>query len=651
MPEQASDSDRSRQRSDLESGPTPHPSSEGTRGRYLLLLSVGALGIVYGDIGTSPLYAFRESFHAAEGLAVNTESVFGILSLMFWALVLIVSIKYLIFVMRADNHGEGGILALTALLAPAHRTRPDRVKWFLILLGLFGTALLYGDGIITPAISVLSAVEGLEIAAPGLGDYVVPIAVAILIALFSIQRTGTARVGAIFGPVMIVWFGVLALLGAGYVIENPGVFGATNPLYAIDFVVGHPRAAFQALGAIFLVVTGSEALYADMGHFGRRPIRLGWYVVVFPALLVNYFGQGAMLIANPAAIDNPFFRMPPGWAVFPLVGLAMLATVIASQALISGAYSLTMQAVQLGYLPRLRVDHTSPREFGQIYIASINWALMVLCIGLVVAFRTSGNLAAAYGVAVTTTMVITTLLMYVVMRERWGWNRVVSMSLTAVFLVIDLAFFAANIVKIPDGGWFPLAVGAFVFTLLTTWKAGRRRLAKEIKRGELPVERFIGSIATHPQIRVPGTGVYMVPEPGTTPPALLANLRHNKVLHKTVVLVSVRTAGRPKVHRAQRVTLHPLGERFFQVVLLFGFMEEPNVPQELESIVDTELGIHSEETTYFLGRESVVHSPGGGWRGWRTGLFSFMYRNATSAGQYFGLDTNRVVELGARVKM
>jgi len=634
-----------------ESDPSHHPEPEGTRGRYLLLLSVGALGIVYGDIGTSPLYAFRESFHAAEGLAVNTESVFGILSLMFWALVLIVSIKYLIFVMRADNHGEGGILALTALIAPAHRTVPAKVKWFLILLGLFGTALLYGDGIITPAISVLSAVEGLEIAAPAFGDYVIPIAVVILIALFSVQRTGTARVGAIFGPVMIVWFSVLALLGAGYVIDNPGILGAMNPLHAVDFVLGHPRAAFQALGSIFLVVTGSEALYADMGHFGRRPIRLGWYVVVFPALLLNYFGQGAMLIANPAAIDNPFFRMPPGWAVLPLVVLAMLATVIASQALISGAYSLTMQAVQLGYLPRLHIDHTSPREFGQIYIASINWAMMVLCIGLVVAFRTSGNLAAAYGVAVTTTMVITTLLMYVVMRERWGWNRHISSSLTTVFLLVDLAFFAANIVKIPDGGWFPLAVGAFVFTLLTTWKAGKRRLAKEIKRGELPVERFIGSISTHPQIRVPGTAVYMFPQPGTTPPALLANLKHNKVLHKTVVLVSVRTAGRPKVHRAKRVTLHPLGEGFFQVVLLFGFMEDPNVPQELENIVDHDLGIHREETTYFLGRESVVNLAGGEMRGWRTGLFSFMYRNATSAGEYFGLDTNRVIELGARVKM
>ncbi|MEX0795693.1 MAG: potassium transporter Kup [Acidimicrobiia bacterium] len=651
MSNRASDAAGSPPGGDLESDLPHHPAPEGTRGRYLLLLSVGALGVVYGDIGTSPLYAFRESFHAAEGPAVNTESVFGILSLMFWALVLIVSIKYLVFVLRADNHGEGGILALTALIAPAHRSRPDRGKWFLILLGLFGTALLYGDGIITPAISVLSAVEGLEIAAPAFGDYVIPIAVAILIALFSVQRSGTAKVGAIFGPVMIVWFVVLALLGVGYVIDNPGILAAMNPLHAIDFVVGYPRASFQALGAIFLVVTGSEALYADMGHFGRRPIRLGWYAVVFPALLLNYFGQGAMLISNPAAIDNPFFRMPPGWAVLPLVVLAMFATVIASQALITGVYSLTMQAVQLGYLPRLRIDHTSPREFGQIYIASINWALMVLCIGLVIAFRTSGNLAAAYGVAVTTTMVITSLLLYVVMRERWRWSRLVAISLTAGFLMVDLAFFAANIVKVPDGGWFPLAVAAFVFTLLTTWKAGRQRLAKEIRRGELPVERFIGSIATHPQVRVPGTAVYMFPEPGTTPPALLANLRHNKVLHKTVVLVSVRTAGRPKVHRAKRVTLHNLGEGFFQVVLLFGFMDEPNVPRELENIVDAELGIHPEETTYFLGRESVVNIAGGEMRGWRTGLFWFMYRNATSAGQYFGLDTNRVVEIGARVRM
>ena len=630
----------------------PHSSADQGRGRYLLLLSLGALGIVYGDIGTSPLYAFRESFHAAGDLAVDTESVFGILSLMFWALVLIVSIKYLIFVMRADNHGEGGILALTALLVPPHKAKVQNGKRVLIMLGLFGTALLYGDGIITPAISVLSAVEGLEIAAPGLGDYVIPIAVGILIALFSIQRRGTATVGAIFGPVMIVWFAVLATLGAGYVIANPSILGAVSPIHALDFLVDTPTAAFHALGAVFLVVTGSEALYADMGHFGRRPIRLGWYAVVFPALLLNYFGQGALLIANPGAVDNPFFRMPPGWAVLPLVVLATMATVIASQALISGAYSLTMQAVQLGYLPRLKIDHTSPREYGQIYVSSINWALMISCVGLVVTFGSSSRLAAAYGVAVTTTMVITALLLYFVMRERWGWRKSTAVSLTAVFLLIDLAFFAANIVKVPVGGWFPLVVGVIVFTIMITWKSGKLRIARETRRGELPVERFIGSISTHPQTRVRGTAVYMFPEPGTTPPALLANLKHNGVLHETVVLVAVRTAGKPKVPQAKRATVHALGEGFFQVVLTFGFLEPPKVPQALENIVDHEFGVHHpEETTYFLGRESVVNLAEGEMRGWRTALFAFMYRNASSAGQYFGLESQRVVELGTRVRM
>lgn len=616
-----------------------------------MLTSVGALGIVYGDIGTSPLYAFRESFVAADGLGVDQESVFGILSLMFWSLILVVSIKYLVFVMRADNHGEGGILALTALIAPSRNARTDRLKWYLILLGLFGTALLYGDGMITPAISVLAAVEGLEIAAPGLHSYVVPIAVGILVALFSIQRRGTSTIGAIFGPVMILWFGVLAFLGLGYVVGHPSIFAATNPFFAIEFLFDDTRAAFQALGAVFLVVTGSEALYADMGHFGRRPIRLGWYVVVLPALLLNYFGQGALLIADPSAIDNPFFRMPPEWAVVPLVILATMATVIASQALISGVYSLTMQAVQLGYLPRMDIDHTSPREFGQIYIGAINWALMFACIGLVLAFQESTNLAAAYGVAVTTTMVITTLLMFVVMRERWEWSLPAALTLTLLFLVIDVAFFAANIVKVPAGGWFPLVVGGVVFTLMTTWKLGRRRLAKGTRRGELPVERFIGSIARHPQIRVPGTAVYMFPEPGATPPALLANLKHNGVLHATVVLVAVGTADVPKVPLARRLTVHALGEGFHQVVLLFGFMEEPNVPLALGNIVDHDLAVIPEQTTYFLGRDSVVNRPGEGVRGWRTALFALMYRNASSAGEYFGLDSSRVVELGTRVRM
>ncbi|MFQ5517375.1 MAG: potassium transporter Kup, partial [Acidimicrobiia bacterium] len=424
--------------------------------RYLLWMSVGALGVVYGDIGTSPLYALREAFAAAHGLAVTRSSVLGILSLVFWALTIIVSVKYLAVVMRADNHGEGGILALTAQVLPERRVNPTVARAGLILVGLFGTALLYGDGMITPAISVLSAVEGVEIATPALDSFVVPLAAVILVGLFSIQRRGTAVVGAIFGPVMIVWFFVLGLLGAAHIVDEPGVVSAVNPARALGFLGDHPRLGFLALGAIFLVVTGSEALYADMGHFGKRPIRLGWFTIVLPALFLNYFGQGALLIGEPEAISNPFYAMPPSWAVLPLVVLATMATVIASQALISGAYSLTMQAVQLGYLPRLRIDHTSPREFGQVYIGAVNWTLMVACVGLVVAFRTSSNLAAAYGVAVTTTMVITTILLYLVMRERWHWSLPAAVAVTGVFLFVDLAFFAANIIKVPAGGWFPL---------------------------------------------------------------------------------------------------------------------------------------------------------------------------------------------------
>jgi KUP system potassium uptake protein len=618
--------------------------------RYLLMLSVGALGVVYGDIGTSPLYAFRESFHVAENLAVTRASVLGILSLMFWALVLIVSVKYLIFVMRADNHGEGGILALTALIVPRRRQPTVGVRWALILLGLFGTALLYGDGIITPAISVLSAVEGVEIAAPALEPYVVPIAVAILIVLFSIQRAGTAVVGAIFGPVMIVWFAVLALLGGYHVLQDPGVVSAVNPAHGLRLIGDAPSQAFLALGSIFLVVTGAEALYADMGHFGKRPIRLGWYIVVFPALLLNYFGQGAMLMADPSAIDNPFFRMPPEWAVLPLVILATMATVIASQALISGVYSLTMQAVQLGYLPRFDIDHTSPREIGQIYVATINWVLAVACVGLVIAFRSSSNLAAAYGVAVTTTMVITTTLLYFVMRTRWNWSKPVAGSLTALFLIVDLAFFSANIVKVPAGGWFPLAVGLVLFLIMTTWKTGRRRLTAALKRGELPIERFIGSITTHPQVRVPGTAVYLFPDPGVTPPALLANLRHNEVLHETVVLVAVQTSSVPRVPQVKRATVHDLGEGFVQVVLHFGFMDAPDVPKALANIVDPEFGFDPDDATFFVGRETIINRSGGLGHA-RAGLFALMHRNASSPVQYFSLPPAQVIEIGKQIAL
>jgi KUP system potassium uptake protein len=624
-----------------------HPTKRGKR--YMLAMSVGALGIVYGDIGTSPLYAFRESFHAANGLPVDRANVFGVLSLMFWAMVLIVSVKYLIFVMSADNHGEGGILALTALIVPRRRSKQDRVHMVLILGGLFGTALLYGDGIITPAISVLSAVEGIGVATPALTRFVVPIAVVILIGLFSIQRAGTSKVGAIFGPVMIVWFSVLAILGGYHILQDPGILTAINPVHAAHFVAGNTRLAFLALGAIFLVVTGSEALYADMGHFGKRPIRIGWYSVVFPALLLNYFGQGAMLISNPSAIDNPFYRMSPEWAVLPMVVLATMATVIASQALISGAYSLTMQAVQLGYLPRFHIDHTSPRQFGQVYISTINWSLMVACVGLVIAFGTSSDLAAAYGVAVTTTMVITTILLFYVMRERWRWSRLVAVSLTTLFLAVDLSFFAANIVKVPAGGWFPLAVGGAVFILMLSWKRGRAEMSARLKRGQLPIERFIGSIIAHPQVRVPGTAVYLFPNPGATPPALLANLRHNEVIHETVVLVAVETASVPRMPQVQRATVHELGEGFVQVVLHFGFMDEPNVPRALSNIVDTEFGFDAEDATYFLGRETIINTENHGIARIKVGVFSLLHRNASTPVDYFDLPPDQVIEIGTQL--
>jgi KUP system potassium uptake protein len=593
----------------------------------------------------------RETFESPHHeLAFNEANILGVLSLITWSLIIVISIKYLLLVMRADNHGEGGIMALTALLLPGRKERSNGIRGILVLLGLFGTSLLYGDGVITPAISVLSAVEGLEVAAPALGPYVLPIAVIILLLLFTIQSQGTSTVGAIFGPVMIVWFTVLAVLGGYHVLQDPGILSAINPLHAARFIGDNPRLAFLALGAIFLVVTGSEALYADMGHFGKRPIRLGWYAVVFPALLLNYFGQGAMLISNPQAVDNPFFRMSPEWAVLPLVILATMATVIASQALISGAYSLTVQAVQLGYLPRFDVDHTSPREVGQIYVSVINWILMIACVGLVISFRSSTALAAAYGVAVTTTMVITTLLLYFVMRERWRWPRAKALSLTSLFLVVDLAFFSANIVKVPAGGWFPLVVGAVVFTIMTTWKSGRRQLTATLKRGELPIERFIGSIAAHPQLRVPGTAVYLFPDPGVTPPALLANLRHNEVLHETVVLVAVQTSNVPRVPQVRRATVHDLGEGFAQVVLHFGFMDEPDVPAALANIVDPEFGFDPEDATYFVGRETIINTSKGIQR-WRAALYALMHRNSSSAIQYFRLPPEGVIEIGKQVTL
>jgi KUP system potassium uptake protein len=614
--------------------------------RTSLVTLVATLGVVYGDIGTSPLYAFRESFAVAD-LEVTEASILGVLSLIFWALVLVVTVKYLTFVLRADNEGEGGILALVALIMA--ETAASKGRIVLIAVGLFGTALLYGDGMITPAISVLSAVEGLEVAVPSLEPWVLVVTVAILAILFTNQHRGTASLGALFGPIMVAWFGILALLGVNQIAQEPGVLRALSPLEFIDFVLDKPGFAFLALGGVFLVVTGSEALYADLGHFGKSPIRMGWLGYVFPALVLNYFGQGALLIREPEAIENPFYELAPGWGVLPLVVLATLATVIASQALISGAFSLTSQAIKLGYLPRLRIDHTSSHHEGQIYVPAVNWLLMIAAIGLVIGFRTSSNLAAAYGVGVATDMVITTLLLSLVMRDRWRWSARAVLTLTTSFLVVDLIFFGANITKIPAGGWFPIVIGLLGFLLMTTWSTGRRLVAEQLHQTSVPAAKFLESIGEHPPERVEGTGVYLFREAGITPPTLLTNLRHHEVLHQTIVLLSVEYTGRPHVPRAARASITNLGEGFFQVVFSYGFMDDPDVPSDLQNIVSTDFGFDPHHATYFLGKETVQATEIPGMQLWRERLFVFMHRNATNAADSFKLPADDTVEVGVQV--
>jgi len=627
------------------------PISSPANGRRLAVLSIAALGVVYGDIGTSPLYAVRESFHASYGLAVVSSNILGVLSLIFWSLILVISIKYLGVILRADNDGEGGILALASLVTPMQASA-DRRK-VLVVLGLFGAALLYGDGMITPAISVLSAVEGLQVATPVFERWVIPITVLILIALFAFQKRGTEGVGKVFGPVTLVWFLVLAALGLYQIAQEPSVLAAVLPTHAITFFIENGTRGFLVLGSVFLVVTGGEALYADMGHFGTRPIRLMWFAIALPALLLNYFGQGALLIRMPDAIVNPFYRMGPDWAAYPLVLLATAATVIASQAVISGSFSLAMQSVQLGYAPRLRIEHTSEEEFGQIYIPEVNWALMVACIGLVVSFGSSSALAAAYGVAVTTTMVITTVLFFVVARERWRWSMVAAGSLATLFLVVDLAFWAANLTKIPDGGWFPLVVAAVVFVLMTTWKAGRRVLAGRMKARELPLDDFLKSLEEHLPTRVPGTAVFMFKDATGTPRALLHNLKHNKVLHEHVVCLAVVTESVPYVSPRDRARCTPRGCGFYAVVLRYGFMEDVNVPLALRDLEGCdELRLKPMETTYFLGRETLVPGRNGsGMRRWRKHLFAFMSHNARPPAAYFRLPPSQVIEVGAQVQL
>ncbi|HEX9985504.1 MAG TPA: potassium transporter Kup [Thermoanaerobaculia bacterium] len=615
--------------------------------RYFYTLALGALGVVYGDIGTSPLYAFRECFSKEHHLPLTAPNILGILSLIFWSLVVIISIKYLVFVMRADNRGEGGILALMSLVEPKKSKR----RGVLIGLGLFGSALLYGDGVITPAISVLSAIEGLEVVTPVFTPYVIPITIAVIFALFAVQKSGTAKVGAIFGPVMIVWFLTLAVMGIYQIIHEPSVLKAVSPTYAFGFFAHNGVAGWLILGTVFLVVTGGEALYADMGHFGLAPIRRVWFLFVFPALLLNYFGQGSYLLHTPAGVKNPFFMMAPSWAIYPLIILSTVAASIASQAVISGAFSLTRQAVQLGYLPRMRIRHTSAREIGQIYIPSVNWMLMLAAIGLVVAFGSSSNLAAAYGVSVTTTMLITTLLLALIAKERWKWSMAAIVGLTIPFLIIDFAFFSSNIIKVPHGGWFPLLVAIVIYGLMTTWRAGRRILTKRLAQQTLSVDAFLRDLGNNRIPRVPGTAIFMSRSPEGIPTTLLHNIKHNKVVHQRVVLLTVEIEERSHLGPEERFEWESLQHGVYRLTLYFGFMEDPDIPAVLEKLPPEPVSFNPMATSYFLGRETLIPTKAPGMAIWREHLFAWMMRNSSSASQFFNLPANQVIELGAQVEL
>jgi KUP system potassium uptake protein len=635
------------------------------RGKALAALSFTALGVVYGDIGTSPLYALKECFSGLHSISPTRDNVIGVLSLVFWSLNFIVSFKYVSFVLRADNRGEGGILALLALVRPL--TQAKRTRMMLVTLGLFGAALLYGDGVITPAISVLGAVEGLSVATPAFDRWVWPLAAVILAALFAVQKRGTARIGRMFGPVMTLWFGSIALLGVRGILLEPEVLKAVNPWYAVEFFIRDGVQGFLILGSVVLVVTGAEALYADMGHFGRRPIRVAWFAVALPCLLLNYFGQSALLLVRPEASTNPFFSLVPAWGLYPMVAIATAAAIVASQALISGAFSLTRQAVQLGYSPRVTVIHTSQTEIGQIYIPEVNHALFVGCLALVLGFRTVNNLAAAYGIAVTGTMIITTLLFHTVACDRWHWPRWRARTLTALFLLVDAAFFSANLIKIEEGGWFPIVVALGIYVLMTTWSRGRARLAAIVRVNTLPLDLFLSDVARRRPQRVPGTAVFLTSDPNGAPPVLLHHLKHTKVLHEKVMLMSVVTEEIPTVDEEEKVECRELGEGFFQVIAHYGFMESPDIPAVLRTLGKASgdgrpAGIKATETSFFLGRETLIAThnsrtargaPNDGFGKmslWRKKLFILMTRNARSATAFFGLPPNRVVELGAQIQ-
>jgi KUP system potassium uptake protein len=612
-------------------------------------LILGALGVVYGDIGTSVLYALKEVF-AHGHIDVTPANVLGILSLMFWTLTIIVSIKYVALILRADNNGEGGLIAMLALASSAVRDKPKLRRWLLVL-GIFGTAIFYGDGVITPAISVLSAVEGLEVIDPAFKKYVIPISLAVITLLFWVQKHGTAVVGKAFGPICAVWFVAIALAGLPHIAETPAVLAAINPVHALSFVLAHPGLAFFMLGALVLCVTGAEALYADMGHFGKTPIRVAWFALVMPALVINYFGQGALLLNDPEAVKNPFYLMMPQWALVPMVVLATLATVIASQALISAAFSVTRQAIQLGYFPRMVVQHTSAREIGQVYIPFINWGLYVAILVAVVLFKSSSNLATAYGIAVTMDMLITTTLTFFVIRYSWKYPWYLCVAATGFFFLIDFAFFASNLVKLFDGGWFPLLIGIFMFTLMMTWKQGRALLSEKLKAESLDLKSFLESVFLSPPVRVAGTAVFLTPDPDIVPNAMLHNLKHNKVLHEHNLFVTVRHHEVPWIGLAKRVEIDPLGHDCWRVVLHFGFKNDPDVPAALQQIKGRGCQMEDMETSYFLSRDVVVPTIGGGMAPWREKLFASMHHNAGAAAAYLNLPTNRIVELGSQVEI
>ncbi len=614
-------------------------------------LTLAALGIVFGDIGTSPLYAVRETFHGPHAIPISPENIMGILSLIVWSLIVIISVKYLLFVMRADNNGEGGVLALTAIAAPRTARKDSQFTKSILYLGLFGSALLFGDGVITPAISVLSAVEGLGVATPFFEPFIIPLTVAILFALFFNQHYGTAKIGAMFGPIILVWFLTLATLGLYGSLSNPFVFGALNPSYAVSFFVQNGWTGIFALGTVFLVVTGGEALYADMGHLGRKPIQRAWFFVALPGLLLNYFGQGALLLANPEAVVNPFYLLAPSWALYPLVIIATLATVIASQALITGVFSLTRQALQLGYTPRVRIVHTSTHEIGQIYIPNINWLLFILTAWLVVGFGSSSALASAYGIAVCITMVVTTILTCTVAFERWKWNGYLVFCILALFLIVDGAFLSANIVKIADGGWFPLVLAVIIFTLMTTWRTGRRVLKERTRVQSLPLDQFLNVLRAKSPTRVPGTAVFMTGDQKIAPLCFTHNVEHNKVLHEKSVILTVITKEIPTVAEIDRVEIDSFEFGIVRVVAKYGFMETPDIKDILRACEAKDLIFDREQITYFLGRETLIPSHHPGMAVWREHLFSFMSRNAEPATRYFNLPANQVIEVGMQVEI